>query len=533
MAEFGVTAAMTSIVLSVFMAGLGLGSWGAGILVRRLRKDVSASALRLYALAELLIGISALLVPHLLRWGHALLLKIHGKVAWQSSTYYMIAGVWVALALIPWGTCMGATFPLLMGVIRQSSETESERSFSYLYIANVLGALLGTTASAYFMIELLGFRGTLRLASAFNGVLAASAFLLSFTAFPSPPIRPLAAERKTHGTLYGLPESSILWMLFTTGLVTMGMEVVWIRQLTPYLGNVVYAFAGILAVYLISTCYASYDYRSWARFHQPRESAWAWEVSGLFALIPLAACDPLLPIRIGSFELAGVRLTGIVPFCCLAGFLTPMLIDAWSLGEQARCRESLRDQRVGLHPGAPCGWVLPATLVRRAVGSSSTLFAAVCTGRRHGFTGEDCHAATPCQPQGSVWACSGGGDAADNHDPRLRMEVSRTADQEGLHRDRACGRKRNGEAAVDQWNRHDGVESHHQVHGALADGVHAQTSAEWPGDLFWYGDNVPVDALLGDTHHNRGSDTQCPCTLRLFPPGCSAGPELALGADRG
>ena len=30
MAQFGVTSALTSIVLSMFMAGLGLGSWGAG-----------------------------------------------------------------------------------------------------------------------------------------------------------------------------------------------------------------------------------------------------------------------------------------------------------------------------------------------------------------------------------------------------------------------------------------------------------------------------------------------------------------------
>src|SRR5437899_11380217 len=32
MATFGVTTAMVSIVVSMFMAGLGLGSWGAGIL---------------------------------------------------------------------------------------------------------------------------------------------------------------------------------------------------------------------------------------------------------------------------------------------------------------------------------------------------------------------------------------------------------------------------------------------------------------------------------------------------------------------
>ncbi len=34
MAQFGVTTALTSIVLSVFMAGLGLGSWFAGGFIR-------------------------------------------------------------------------------------------------------------------------------------------------------------------------------------------------------------------------------------------------------------------------------------------------------------------------------------------------------------------------------------------------------------------------------------------------------------------------------------------------------------------
>src|SRR5271170_7180026 len=41
MAQFGVTTALTSIVLSMFMAGLGLGSWAAGSLVRAYGKRVT------------------------------------------------------------------------------------------------------------------------------------------------------------------------------------------------------------------------------------------------------------------------------------------------------------------------------------------------------------------------------------------------------------------------------------------------------------------------------------------------------------
>src|SRR5271168_2100915 len=55
MAEFGVTTAMVSIVLSVFMAGLGLGSWASGEWIRRHGEKIGFPALRLYAAIELLI----------------------------------------------------------------------------------------------------------------------------------------------------------------------------------------------------------------------------------------------------------------------------------------------------------------------------------------------------------------------------------------------------------------------------------------------------------------------------------------------
>src|SRR5437667_11197795 len=69
MAEFGVTTALVSIVLSMFMAGLGLGSWISGRLLRKYGEVHRFSALRFYALTELLIGISALSVPHQLLRG--------------------------------------------------------------------------------------------------------------------------------------------------------------------------------------------------------------------------------------------------------------------------------------------------------------------------------------------------------------------------------------------------------------------------------------------------------------------------------
>src|SRR5947208_14654789 len=169
-----------------------------------------------------------------------------------SSRYYLLSGPWIAVTLIPWCTCMGSTFPLLMGVIERTSEHKAARSFSYLYVANVFGALLGTLVSAFVLIELMGFQGTLHVAATLNGALAAAAFFVSSAGLSSrsaPNSPPPAVD---HKIIYGLPRNSALLMLFNTGLVSMGMEVIWIRQFTPYLGNVVYAFAGILGTYLLA-----------------------------------------------------------------------------------------------------------------------------------------------------------------------------------------------------------------------------------------------------------------------------------------
>jgi predicted membrane-bound spermidine synthase len=369
MASFGVTTALVSIVLSMFMAGLGLGSWGAGALTRRVLDTQGPRALRFYSIAELLVGISSLAVPLQLKLGRLLLQHIGSFGTWQTSRYYLLAGLWVAITLVPWCACMGSTFPLLLAVIRQTARPASERSFSYLYVANVLGALLGTITSAFVLIELLGFRGTLYVAGSLNTILALLAFRISFRTVSSPSIEKSISGQAPWSTLYGLPRSTVLLLLFTTGLVSMGMEVIWIRQLTPYVGNVVYAFAAILAVYLLATVVGSQDYRSWAYSHRPEESASAWSLLALFAVIPVAAADPLLPVRLGSIELGGVRLTGIVLFCAMLGFLTPLLVDAWSSGDPDRAGAAYAVNVAGsiVGPLVAGFWLLPRLGERRAI----------------------------------------------------------------------------------------------------------------------------------------------------------------------
>ena len=333
MSSFGVTTALASIVIAMFMAGLGLGSWGAGALASRILANNGRRALRVYSVAELLVGVSSIAVPFELRFGRMLLQHMGSFGTWQTSRYYLLVGIWVAITLFPWCTCMGSTFPLLMAVIRQAARSGSERSFSYLYIANVIGALLGTLTSAFVFIELMGFQGTLYVAGSLNVALALLAFTISFSVVSSTSIEKPVIAQAVRPPLYGLPRFAVLILLFTTGLVSMGMEVVWIRQFTPYIGNLVYAFAGILAVYLLATVMGSRDYRARAASSQPGDSASSWSLLALSALIPLIAVDPFLPL---GDVFNGLRIGSIVFFCALAGFLTPLLMDSWSSGDPDR-----------------------------------------------------------------------------------------------------------------------------------------------------------------------------------------------------
>src|SRR5580658_11193224 len=170
MAEFGVTTAMVSIVLSSFMAGLGIGSWAAGHLVRKYARRLTSPPLHLYAMAELFIGCSAVVVPLELLLGRLVLEHVGNSLSLSSTGYYIAAGIWLACTLVPWCACMGATIPLGMFAIRSDSDNkniESRRSFSFLYLANVLGAVAGALIPLLF-IEVFGFTVTLRFGMALN-----------------------------------------------------------------------------------------------------------------------------------------------------------------------------------------------------------------------------------------------------------------------------------------------------------------------------------------------------------------------------
>ncbi len=337
MASFGVTTAMTSIVLSVFMGGLAIGSWGAGRLARALSSRPPAAMLRLYGAAEIVIALGATSVPLLLEVGRGLLL--HRGVGWGSGAYHASAGLVVAVALVPFCAAMGATYPLAVAVLDAIRDPTRTRAFSYLYLANTVGATAGTLVSAFVLIELLGFRGTLALVAFLDASLGSAALALSLSqalasppsgTTPEPPLPP-----STQGP--AVDRRGALVALFLTGLASMGMEVVWLRQLTPYLGNVVYTFAIVLGIYLTATFTGAFVYRRWSTSGRGVRltplAPGVWAIVAVAAMLPVAAADPRLPVGHGLGAGALRALAGLFVFCAALGFVTPFVTDRWSGGE--------------------------------------------------------------------------------------------------------------------------------------------------------------------------------------------------------
>ncbi|HEU0107862.1 MAG TPA: hypothetical protein VFT38_16895, partial [Vicinamibacteria bacterium] len=374
MARFGVTAAMVAIVLSVFMAGLALGNALGGRIVERFQTRTRI-VLVLYAACEFVIALSARIVPAALSAGRARL----AGADWGSAAYHLASGGWVTLALLPFCVAMGATLPLALAAIGPRVRG-GRSSVGHLYAANVLGAALGTLTTALVLIELFGLRGTLEVGAGFNALLAALSLGLSLRApSESAVVAPAVSSSATDATT--------LVALFGTGFASMAMEVVWVRQFTPLLGNLVYAFALILASYLLATLAGSLLYRRWSpSLPEDGPPAVVWMALVVGAMLPAVAADPRLP-GIPRFQglfvpapgsIAAVALS-VAPLAGMLGFVTPWLVDRWSGGSSRMAGSAWALNGVGCIVGPLAGGflLLPWIGERPALFLLSLVFAAI------------------------------------------------------------------------------------------------------------------------------------------------------------
>jgi len=330
-AVFGVIMPVVSVVVSVFMLGLFFGSWAGGKWIKSFTRKRSVSAIFFYAAAEFMIGIGGISVPYLFLLGDWLLLPIGST---ESFAYLLFSGLFIALAMVPWCIFMGTTYPFMMSFLEEHYPGE-KNGFSFLYLANVIGAMAGTLITALFLIELFGFKNTLFIAACMNFTVALLAVLLGLSFRQN-----LLSDShdnmsaKNQQTEAYIEKSSIPYLtrtiLFITGFSSMGMEVIWARSFTPALGTFIYSFAVLLFTYLLATAVGSYFYR------RHREKNFTW---GIPIIVAVIAISIFLPVVFTDWRVPVFRrlpVLSIIPLCFLLGYLTPKLIDEYSNGDPDR-----------------------------------------------------------------------------------------------------------------------------------------------------------------------------------------------------
>ena len=325
-ASFGIITPVLSVVISTFMIGLSIGSWAGGKWISLISEKTRISSLTFYALSEFFIGFGSFAVPDLFHLGEKLLLNL-GEA--DSFLYLLLSAVAIGFSLLPWCVLMGFTYPFMMAFVK-SIDLENTNIFSYLYLANVIGAMTGVLLSAMVLVEALGFQNTLMVAACLNFIASMIAIIIS-AYYPKTRAFPETREQYFNSTKNLMSDSNpnvifIFAILFITGITSMGMEVTWIRAFMPVLRTKTYSFASLLSVYLLSTWIGSWWYRKKVRQNKLLDTKKLIVSLSICALLPLMMNDPRLHLGI-----PGVLLS-IIPFCTLLGYLTPKLIDQYASG---------------------------------------------------------------------------------------------------------------------------------------------------------------------------------------------------------
>lgn len=371
---FGATAIAEAAVLAAYMGGLGIGAWTMSVTIHRVHRP-----LRLYALLELGIGLSALAVRPLLEVARQLYVEL-GPMPGEAGTALFYWACTMIILALPTGF-MGATLSLLVKHWAGGSERMG-RGVAVLYLANTLGAAGGTLSAGFVLIPRFGLGQTLAIAVALNLLIAAVAGCMDWsgradakertdsvgtTGASGPWIAPDSSKTEPHRRGF----SRMYLAVAMSGLVGMAYEVFWSRALTPALGGSLFAFSTMLAAFLIGISLGS-TLAAAARWS--RRSSWigvGLAQAGLagFALAGLWALDSgwagqwirAAPLSASSVVLAAAVL---MPGAVLLGFTFPLAVRAVSdsgRDEPANSGRVYAWNTAGTVVGAvACGfWLLP------------------------------------------------------------------------------------------------------------------------------------------------------------------------------
>lgn len=160
---FGVDLTSVTIIISIFMVGLGMGAFYGGRMADKLKENT----IFIFCLIEFLIGMFGFFSSKLI-----LLLQDH----FVYSSILKISFLNFILLLFP-TFLMGSTLPLLTSFFNRFLNNVGE-SIGVLYFYNTLGAGFGALGTGFIFFNYIGLSETIYIAATLNVIVAISGFII-------------------------------------------------------------------------------------------------------------------------------------------------------------------------------------------------------------------------------------------------------------------------------------------------------------------------------------------------------------------
>ncbi len=238
----------TTLIVCVYMLGLGLGAIIGGKLAERTKQKIG-----LYFAIELLIGL----------FGYFSLPFLEFLGRYTAGSGYLVSSFCMFSFLCIPTLLMGMTLPLLTKIYN-SIVHNFLRSISYLYFINTIGASVGALVTSFIFISFWGLDTSIYIAAGINISIALLTFLnrrkfdiqpptATSSAVAEEPDEPVAPATQRFDNV-----NTAFLIVFVTGFVAIGYEIIWFRLLSVIVKASPYAFSSILFVYLMGIALGSY-----------------------------------------------------------------------------------------------------------------------------------------------------------------------------------------------------------------------------------------------------------------------------------
>lgn len=237
-------------VISAFFIGLALGAWFLDRLV-----SLSTAPGYWYVLFETVIGVWALVLPFILPDLNGFVTGLVG-VAPTPFRHWSISFLYPLFVLLPATVAMGGTLPAMDRFLEQFGG--DRRSVAGLYSINTFGAVAGILMVTFAAMPSLGLNKSSFLLASINFIGAAGIFIL---ARGKDRVRKAGQEP----TVLSVGTLQRYLILFVTGLLGIGFEVLMVRALSQILENTIFSFAALLIIFLFGTAAGAGIYQKYQR----------------------------------------------------------------------------------------------------------------------------------------------------------------------------------------------------------------------------------------------------------------------------